>query len=195
MFRSLQWSQRKTGCFTTVSLVNQTEINPRSVKNHRWTAILSLSSRPLQPSQLIPTSSSPPSANSWVLPKTPSQLIRHCLLPLEPVHNRPPRSQQGFPLKPLHWWPPGMSVALGTGRTGLDREVGVWKLNNRTSPIMLICWGKTVKIWRETKGKAFHSQGSEAPPASGHLLAPPSERHKQVYTPGICHTWENTALA
>lgn len=61
-----------------------------------------------------------------------------------------------------------MPVALGTGRTGLDWEVGVWKLDNRTRPILLICWGKAVKIWRETKAKAFHSQGSEAPPASGH---------------------------
>lgn len=51
MFRSLQRSQRKTTCFTTFSLVNQTEINLRLVKNHRWTAILPLSSRPLQ---LIP---------------------------------------------------------------------------------------------------------------------------------------------
>lgn len=55
MFRSLQWSQRKTTCFATFCLVNQREINLRFVKKkHRWTAILPLSSRPLQPSQLIP---------------------------------------------------------------------------------------------------------------------------------------------
>lgn len=66
----------------------------------------------------------PPTANSWTLPKTPSQLIRHCLLPSEPVQKRPPRSQQAFPLKLLQWWPPGMPIALGTGRTGMGREGG-----------------------------------------------------------------------
>lgn len=157
-------------CLTTFSLVNQTEINLRLVKNHRWTVTLPLSSWPLQPSQLIPH------PHFFITPfckflnsAQDAQSINKTLSP-------PPgaRAQQAtqeparFPLKPLHWWPPGMPVALGTGSTGLDWEVGVWKPDNRTSPIMLICWGKTVKICRETKGKAFHSQGSEAPPASSH---------------------------
>lgn len=54
-----------------------------------------------------------------------------------------------------------MPVALGKGRTRLDwmEKGGCGKQDNRTRPIMLICWGKTVKNWRATKGKAFHSQG------------------------------------
>lgn len=151
---------------------------------HWWIVSLSQSSRPSIPlsSSLIPTFLSPPSANSSTLPKTPSQLIRHCLLPLEPVHKRPPRSQWAFPLKLLHWWPPGMPIALGTGRTGLDRR-GSGKLDNRNSPIMLMCWGKPVKNWRPTKGNAFHSQGSEAlHPSTVQPKTPPSETHKQVCT-------------
>lgn len=143
---------------------------------------LLLSSRPSIPpsSSPIPTFPSPPFANSWTLPKMPSQLIRHCLLPLEPVHKRPPRSQQAFPLKLLHWWPQGMPIALGTGRTRLDGNgwVGGWGVNNRNSPIMLMCWGKPAKNWRATKGNAFHSQGLEVlHPSTVHPIPRPL-KHK-----------------
>ena len=137
---------------------NKSEVNESAmvaVNLPRW-------SRPLHPSS--PRSPSPPPANSCTLPKTPSQLIRHCLLPSEPVHKGPPRSEPAFPLKLLHWWPPGMPIALGTGKDGWRWGAGggSGKLDNRNSPIMLMCWGKPVKNWRATKGNAFHSQGSQA---------------------------------
>ena len=48
------------------------------------------------------------------------------------------------------------------GEAGMEWGGGSGKLDNRNSPIMLMCWGKPVKNWRATKGNAFHSQGSEA---------------------------------
>lgn len=55
MFRSLQWSQRKTTCFANFCLVNQREINLRLVKKKTPVDYdPAPSSRPLQPSQLIP---------------------------------------------------------------------------------------------------------------------------------------------
>lgn len=156
---------------------------------------------PLHPSQLIPTFPSPPPANSCTLPKTPSQLIRHCLLPSEPVHKRPPRSQQAFPLKLLHWWPPGMPVALGTGEQGSMKSKwrggGGWsgKLDNRNSPIMLMCWGKPVKNWRATKGNAFQSRGLEVlHPTSPAQLHPVKHTTKQTHASQNCNDLNESSL-
>lgn len=111
----------------------------------------------------------PPPANSWTLPKTPSQLIRHCLLPSEPVHKRPPRSQQGPRSKAASLVAPRNASRFGNrpsraarGWRGGGGVVVYGKLENRNSPIMLMCWGRPVKNWRATKGNAFHSQGAEA---------------------------------
>lgn len=38
-----------------------------------------------------------------------------------------------------------MPIALGTGRTGLIGEGGSEKLDNRNSPIILMCWGSQSK--------------------------------------------------
>jgi len=111
---------------------SKTEVNESLLVHCKCSPV----SPPLHPSFSAHPSSpnflSPPSANSCTLPKTPSQLIRHCLLPSEPVHKGPPRSQRAFPPKLLHWWPPGMPVALGTTRTGQD---GGWGLKPKPAVI------------------------------------------------------------
>lgn len=149
------------------------------------------------PPPALPAHPSPPSANSWTLPKTPSQLIRHCLLPLKPMHKRPPRSQQGFPLKPLHWWPPGMPVALGTGRTRLD-WMGKGCVGSRTiepGPSCSYAGARQSKIGGQQK--EMHS----TPKDRKHLPLLVTHKPRLLYntnsykTPGICHTWENTDLA
>lgn len=92
-----------------------------------------------------------------------------------------PGASKAFPLKLLHWWPPGMPVALGTGRTGQDGGevvvVGLGSGDNSNSPIMLMCWGKPVKNWSATKGNAFHFQGSKALHPSTVQLKPHAVAH------------------
>lgn len=127
----------------------------------------------------------PPSANSCTLPKTPSQLIRHCLHPLEPVYKRPPRSQQAFLLKAASLVAPRNASRFGNRQSsvgwGVRWREGSGKLDNRNSPIMLKCWGRPVKNWRATKGNALHSQGSKALHLSAVQLKPHKHTHGNTH--------------
>lgn len=162
MFRSLQSSQIMTTFSTTFSLKSNRN-NLRLVNHHRWTGNLPLPSRPLQPSQLIlhPHFSVTPFCE-FLNSAQDAQSINKTLSP--PPEARAQEATQEparFPSKAASLVAPRNASRFGNSqdKVGLDGEGGCGKQDNRTRPIMLICWGKTVKNWRATKGNAFHSQG------------------------------------
>lgn len=58
------------------------------------------------------------------------------------------------PLKLLLWWPPGMPVALGTGRAGQDGG----GLDNRSCPVGLLSCSRTAKPGQQRDWRHFRAQ-------------------------------------
>lgn len=172
--------------------VNQTDINlkQRSMNLCWWTVNLPQSSRP---------SIDPPSANSCTLPKTPSQLIRHCLLPLEPVHKRPPRSQRAFPLKAASLVAPRNASRFGNRQSrvgwgwGGRRGLGSWIIGTAPSSSCAVASqskiGGQQKEMRSTPRDRRHFTSLES---SLNLTLWSTNTHKVKHTHYFAHTRETT---
>lgn len=127
-------------------------------ESYWWTASLPPSTRPSAPpsASLIPAFPASPFCKFLNSAQDAQSINKTLSPPLGASAEEATQEPAGLPSKAASVVAPRNANRFGN-RQNRDGLGGVWKADNRNSPIMLMGRGKPVRNWRATKGNASHS--------------------------------------